>query len=72
MQIYGNLFKINEKCHLSSIQKSQQICTSGGDVYYESRNLLSICFVLISVHVLNLNHGFEINHACELGPPVYK
>ena len=29
MQIYSNLFKINEKCHLSSIQKSQQICTSG-------------------------------------------
>ena len=25
MQIYANLFKINEKCHLSSIQKSQQI-----------------------------------------------
>ena len=43
MQIYENLFKINEKCHLSSIQKSQQICTSGGDVYYASRNLLSTC-----------------------------
>ena len=41
---YANLFKINEKCHLSSIQKSQQICTSGGDVYYASRNLLSTCF----------------------------
>ena len=45
MQIYANLFKINEKCHLSSIQKSQQICTSGGDVYYASRNLLSTCYV---------------------------
>ena len=44
MQIYANLFKINEKFHLSSIQKSQQICTSGGDVYYASRNLLSTCF----------------------------
>ena len=44
MQIYANLFKLNEKCHLSSIQKSQQICTSGGDVYYASRNLLSTCF----------------------------
>ena len=43
MQIYANLFKINEKCHLSSIQKSQQICTSGGDVYYASPNLLSTC-----------------------------
>ena len=43
MQIYANLFKINDKCHLSSIQKSQQICTSGGDVYYASRNLLSTC-----------------------------
>ena len=41
---YANLFKINEKCHLSSIQKSQQICTSGGDVYYASRNLQSTCF----------------------------
>ena len=40
---YANLFKINEKCHLSSIQKSQQICTSGGDIYYASRNLLSTC-----------------------------
>ena len=46
MQIYANLFKINEKCHLSSIQKSQQICTSGGDVYYASRNLLSTCILL--------------------------
>ena len=44
MQIYANLFKINEKCHLSSSQKSQQICTSGGDVYYASRNLLFTCF----------------------------
>ena len=43
MQIYANLFKINEKCYLS-IQKSQQICTWGGDVYYASRNLLSTCF----------------------------
>ena len=45
MQIYANLFKINEKCHLSSIHKSQQICTSGGDVYYASRNLLSTCYI---------------------------
>ena len=44
MQIYANLFKINEKCHLSSIQKSQQNCTWGGDVCYASRNLLSTCF----------------------------
>ena len=40
---YANLFQINAKCHLSSIQKSQQICTSGGDVYYASRNLLYTC-----------------------------
>ena len=40
---YANLFKINEKCRLSSIQKSQQICTWGGDVYYTSRNLLFTC-----------------------------
>ena len=45
MQICANLFKINEKCHLSSIQKSQQICTSGGDVYYASRNLLFTCCI---------------------------
>ena len=45
MRIYANLFKINEKCRLSSIQKSQQICTSGGDVYYASRNLLSTCYI---------------------------
>ena len=45
MQIYANLFKINEKCHLSSIQKSQQICTWGEDVYYASRNLLSTCYL---------------------------
>ena len=37
MQIYAKLFKINEECHLSSIQKLQkltpfQIYTSGGDV----------------------------------------
>ena len=51
MQIYANLFKINEKCHLSSIQKSQQICTSGGDVYYASRNLLSTCFLKKSAHL---------------------
>ena len=44
MQIYAHLFKINEKCHLSSILKSQQICTWGGDIYYASRNLLSTCF----------------------------
>ena len=44
IQIYANLFKINEKCHLSSIQKSQQICTWGGDVYYASRNLLFTCW----------------------------
>ena len=43
MQIYANLFKINKKCHLSSIHEINaipQICTSGGDVYYASRNLL--------------------------------
>ena len=45
MQIHANLFKINEKCHLSSIQKSQQICTWGGDVFYASRNLLSTCCI---------------------------
>ena len=50
MQIYANLFKINEKCHLSSIQKSQQICTWGGDVYYASRNLLSTCWNTITFH----------------------
>ena len=47
MQIYANLFKINEKCHLS-IQKSQQICTWGGDVYYASHNLLSTCLQYLS------------------------
>ena len=31
MQIYSKSMK---NAHLSSIQKSQQICTSGGDVYY--------------------------------------
>ena len=45
MQMYANLFKINDKCRLSSIQKSQQICTWGGDVYYASRNLLFTCFL---------------------------
>ena len=50
MQIYANLFKINEKCHLSSIKNSQQICTSGGDVYYASRNLLSTCSLFILFH----------------------
>ena len=50
MQIYANLFKLNEKCHLSSIQKSQQICTSGGDVYYASRNLLSTCYLCYDDH----------------------
>ena len=25
-------------------------------------------FELILVHVLNLNHGFKINHVCEFGP----
>ena len=44
LQIYAHLFKINENCHLSSIQKSQQICTSRGDVYYAPRNLLSTCY----------------------------
>ena len=43
MQVYANLFKINEKCCLSSIQKSQQICTWGGNVYYASHNLLFTC-----------------------------
>ena len=97
MQIYANLFKINEKCYFSSISwpililfvlsdrawwglrnfytelwnslimqiysKSKenatsplftkingipQICTSGGDVYYASRNLLIHLFFMIS------------------------
>ena len=43
MQIYANLFKINEKCRLSAIQKSQQIYILGMDVYYASRNLLFTC-----------------------------
>ena len=51
---YENLCKfiqIHEKWHLSSIQKSQQICTCGGDVYYASRNLLSTCFKgLTTIH----------------------
>ena len=50
MQIYANLFKINEKCRLSSIQKSQQICTWGGDVYYASRNLLFTCLIRTHLH----------------------
>ena len=58
MQIYANLFKINEKCHLSSIQKSQQICTSGGDVYYASRNLLSTCF---STYPVIAGRGCQVN-----------
>ena len=52
---YANLCKFIQnqwKCHLS-IQKSQQICTSGGDVYYASRNLLSTCWVLLHVHLYN-------------------
>ena len=40
MQIYSK----SMKNATSSIQKSQQICTVGGDVYYASRNLLSTCF----------------------------
>ena len=43
MQIYANLFR-KKKCHLSSITKINaipQIFTSGGDVYYASRNLLN-------------------------------
>ena len=48
MQIYANLFKIYEKYHLSSFQKSQQICTSGGDIthrviYY------SLVYLLVEV-----------------------
>ena len=39
MQIYSKSMK-----NATSIQKSQQICTWGGDVYYASRNLLSTCF----------------------------
>ena len=40
MQIYSKSIK---NATSSSIQKPQQICTSGGDVYYASRNLLSTC-----------------------------
>ena len=53
--MFANLFKINAKCHLSSIQKSQQICTSGGDVYYASRNLLSTCLAKWQV-IFGQNH----------------
>ena len=59
MQIYAHLFKINEKCHLS-IQKSQQICTWGGDIYYASRNLLStclFCFVFTTISSLFLENA---------------
>ena len=42
MQIYSKSMK-NATSPLS-IQKSQQICTWGGDVYYASRNLLSTCY----------------------------
>ena len=45
MQIYSKSMK-NATSPLSSIQKSQQICTWGGDVYYASRNLLSTCYTL--------------------------
>ena len=41
MQIYSK----SMKNATSPIQKSQQICISGGDVYYASRNLLSTCFI---------------------------
>ena len=37
MQIYANFFK--------SMKNALQICTSGGDVYYASRNLLSTCLI---------------------------
>ena len=63
MQIYANLFQINEKCHLSSIQKSQQICTSGGDVYYASRNLLSTCIILQSFVGIPMSSSLDRNFA---------
>ena len=43
MQIYANLFKINKNATsplFTKINAIPQICTSGGDVYYTSRNLL--------------------------------
>ena len=62
MQIYANLFKIKEKCHLSSIQKSQQICTSGGDVYNTSRNLLSsTCY-----HWIKLIYKSYVFHSVDM------
>ena len=51
MQIYANLFKINEKCRLSSIQKSQQICTWGGDVYITHR-VIYYALVLIALFLI--------------------
>ena len=44
MQIYSKSMK--NATSLISIQKSQQIYTWGGDVYYASRNLLSTCFTV--------------------------
>ena len=49
MQIYSK--SIDEKCHLSSIQKSQQM--RGMDVYYASRNLLSTCYLWYGTMYLN-------------------
>ena len=50
MQIYSKSMK-----NATSIQKSQQICTWGGDVYYASRKLLSTCFVgsilIVDIHL---------------------
>ena len=82
MQIYAHLFKINEKCHLSSIQKSQQICTWGGDIYYASRNLLSTCLnmwpslilvLVVHVYLIGLNpkllHRSLKSHFCNAPKP---
>ena len=86
MQIYANSFKINETCHLSSnIQKSQQICTWGGDVYYASRNLRSTCLCLEikinwnlkleikwnKVHSRTHHHDHRAVHAPELAEALY-
>ena len=59
MQIYANS-QINEKCHLS-IQKSQQICTFGGDVYYALRNLLSTCLIGLGGGFKTSTQNFEIH-----------
>ena len=49
MHIYSKSMK-NATSPLS-IQKSQQICTWGGDVYYASRNLLSTCYLFSKVYL---------------------